>query len=389
MRILCITPFYRPSYIYGGPTRSIPALCEGLVDLGCNVSVYSTNANGSGNLQVQPGKIYDNDGVSTSYFSRNLTYPGYFFSRDLARACHDNAHLYDLLYINANWVYPLIPGCRAALNAGVPYVIAPRTAFMRKTWNFGFPKKAIYHLTTERRLVNKAAAVHYTTDLEYVESSWLHLRPEAIVIPNTVDFREFENLPPRGQFRQKHQIASETKFVLYLGRIEPRKGLELTIQSFADTIKNGDEAVLVLAGPEKRDYAQDLGHLCATLGITNRVHFIGYLDSTERLKALRDADIFILTSHAENFGMALVEAMALQLAPIISDQVGISSDIAAASAGIVVPLNARKISQSLSELLNNDDLRRSYGQKAAKFARDIYRAEKVAGAMLREFERLV
>jgi glycosyltransferase involved in cell wall biosynthesis len=385
LKILCVTPFYKPAFVYGGPTRSIPALCEGLAGCGCEVSVYTTNANGKAKLSVEAGKEQVLDGVKVTYFERSGI-PGYFYSRDLAAACRNGLNRYDLISITGNWVHPLLPVCREALKWSVPYVISPRTSFMRKAWKYGSLKKLVYHLTFERRLVNGAAAIHYTSELERTESAWLRLRPPNFIIPNAVDLDELDPAPERGAFRAKWRITDNEKIILYLGRLEPRKGLELTLRGFASACRLGlAGTTLIFAGPEKRNYRHVLQKCAAALGVENKVLFPGYLNAGERLSALMDADLFVLLSYGENFGMALVEAMALGVVPLISDQVGIADDISKAKAGIVVPLDPDRIASELRGILTAPDAQRHCSGNARTFVRENYESRKVARATLQEY----
>ena len=385
MHLLFVTPFYKPAYTYGGPTRSIPALAEGLASLGVEVTVYTTNANGKQNLPLDAGKPSYLDGVEVVYFNRDI--PGsYFYTRQLGIACHRNANIFDAIYVASNWAYPLIPACKSAGNAKRPYIITPRTSFMQKTWKGKFLKKWVYHYGIERRLINRAAAVHYTSDLECHESTWLNLRPSSFIVPNPVDIREFAHLPQRGTFREAHHISLGEKIILYLGRIEARKGLDLTLSAFAQIASDFPTSRLVLAGPDEDNYSVTLRELAAQLGIAERVQFTGYLNSHQRLEAYADSDIFILSSRSENFGMAVVEAMACGLPVIVSDLVGLAPVIKNDSAGLVTPLTPDDITAAIRALLQDEQLCKQFGYKGIQVAYERFAPKAVAQQMLQAFE---
>lgn len=388
LHVCCVSPFYKPAYVYGGPTRSIPSLCEGLARIGCEVTVYTTNANGRTDLEIRPGVPHNVNGATVYYFQRDWG-GNYFYSSALAEACYSNFHKFDLVYISSNWGYPFIPACRSARKASVPYIVAPRTSFMRKTWRSGWFKKLVYHYLVERQLINEASTLHYTTELERRESNWLRLRPASFVVPNPVDMTEFERLPARGSFRREHSIPDDTDLVLYLGRLEPRKGLDLTLASFARVASVNSKACLVLAGPEEDDYVQVLMNMAVKSGIADRILFTGYLDARSGLTALVDADVFILTSYSENFGMAVVEAMAIGLPVIISDQVGIAEDLSLEQAALVVSLDIEEIARGLIKLLASTEVRETLGHRAMKVARERFSPKRVAEAMLKEFKEVI
>jgi len=387
MHVLIVIPFYKPAFVYGGPARSMPVLAEGLAGLGVDVTVYTTNANGAGNFKITDLPM-DVDGVEVNYFNRDI--PGnYFHSRQLGQACYNNMHRFDILYVLSNWGHALLPACRAAQSLGKPYIISPRTVFMREVWKGKYLKKWVYHHLFERDLINKASAIHYTTKYEQGESCWLDLRPESFIVPNPVDMHEFMDLPARGGFRGSHQIPADEKIILYLGRIEARKGLDITLIAFAQALSTCSGIRLVLAGPDEDNYAKELRALSIKLGIRDQVLFTGYLNSQQRLNAYVDADMFILTSRSENFGMAVVEAMACGLPVIVSDQVGLADVIRREKAGLVTALDPNEISTALVTLLQDVRLCRLYGHKGRQVAHRQFAPKAVAGRMLGEFENIL
>jgi len=387
MKLLIVTPFYKPAYRFGGPTRSIPALSEGLSRLGVDVTVYTTNANGKSTLEVDANTRLDADGVSVFYFERDIQ-NSFFYSRKLAQACHETINHFDCVYVSSNWGYPFIPACRAALRHAIPYIVTPRTSLMRKTWRGKYLKKMVYHRLVERRLINQASLLHYTTQLEVDESHWLGLKPDYCIVPNPVDVSEFDQMPSRGLWRKALNVQSDTPIILYLGRIEARKGLDITVRSFAEVHKYQQDALLVLAGPEEDGYYAELRTLSTQLGVAKYVRYTGYIDAQTRLQALADADVFVLTSYSENFGMAVVEAMAAGLPVVISDQVGIAPDLKASNVGIVTPLDPQATANALGQLLTSSKERKVLGKRAMLFAREKYSPEIVALSMLSHFARV-
>lgn len=381
MRILGICPFYKPAYVYGGPARSVPLLFEGLAANGHNVSVYTTNANGKINFSdLNIGKTKMLDGVSVTYYKRDI--PGnFFYSSELASACFKNMDCFDLVYIASTWGFPFIPGALSSFIHSKPFIVSPRTSYMNKTWRKIDLKKGVYHYLVERFLINHSTAIHYTTNLEQTESEWLALRPPTFIIPNPVEMQEFQELPPSGIIKVANQLPSDALIVLFLGRVEHRKGIDLAIRAFAQISNDISNAYFVIAGPNEDNYQSALEQIARELGILNKIIFTGYLDQKQRLSALADADIFILSSYSENFGMAIVEAMASRLPVIVSDKVGIAEDIKAAEAGIVVPLQIPLITKALKELLCSKELRKNLGDKARRFALNKYSSTIIAKEM--------
>lgn len=380
MNILGICPYYKPAYVYGGPARSVPLLFEGLAAFGHHVSVFTTNANGNSNfISIHTGIAQSIDGVSVTYYPRDIQ-GSFFFSRGLSQACVRDAKQFDVIYLVSTWGYPFIPGALSALMNSKPYIISPRTAFMEKTWKKTDLKKWFYHWLFERPLLNRSIAIHYTTTFEQSESAWLGLRPPSFIVPNPVAMQEFQSLPARGIFRTTLNLPSAARIVLYLGRVEHRKGIDLALNAFAQVSHQIPEAYFIIAGPSEDHFQKTLEVSARELGVFEKVIFTGYLNQAQRLSALADADVFILTSRSENFGMSVVEAMASRLPVVVSDTVGIADDIVMAQAGRVVPLQVPLIAKALEDLLLSEELRKSLGDKARSLALKKYSCSDIAKA---------
>ena len=138
---------------------------------------------------------------------------------------------------------------------------------------------------------------------------------------------------------------------MHLGRVTAVKGLDILAAAFALIAEQHEDARLAIVGPDIDGYAQEVRKRLSELGIAERAVFTDMLVGDEKLAALRDADIFALPSYSENFGMAVVEAMAAGLPVVISDQVKIWREVEGAGAGLVAPCDPAEFSQALRSLL--------------------------------------
>ena len=314
-----------------------------------------------------------------AYCQRDL--PGnYFFSRQLSQTCHAEIrkNKFDVVYIAHNWAFPFLSACRSAYHAGVPYIVSPRASLKRVTWRGKFIKKWLYHILIERYWIERADIIHYTTQMEMDDSAWLKLKPPSVIIPNPINLAEFHHLPQKGVFRSKHKIAGDASLLLYLGRVERAKGVDLALQALSLVLPKHPDCVLVIAGPDEDNYISVLRQEAQDLGIQDKVVFTGLLSPVQRLEALRDSDIFVFPSHSENFGMAVAEAMLCELSVVVSDQVGISEFIIANHAGMVVPLEAHAFSEAIITLFENSDLRIQYTHRAAAVIRENFSPSHIA-----------
>jgi len=233
-------------------------------------------------------------------------------------------------------------------------------------------RKKLYLAWRLRRNLNRGAAVHFTSTIERdVSAPPLRLRAPTVVVPNGIDLAEFADLPPRGAFRNKHPGIAGRPILLFLGRVHPKKGFDLLIPAFAQA-RGLENAVLVVAGPEHDGYGQVVRELAQREGVADRVIMVGMLHGRDRIEAMVDADLFVLPSYQENFGIAVAEALAAGCPVVISDQVNIHPDITAAGVGGVVPTRVEPLAAELSRWMGDEALRRGAGEKGRAFVRDKY-----------------
>jgi glycosyltransferase involved in cell wall biosynthesis len=247
-------------------------------------------------------------------------------------------------------------------------------------------KKALYLMWRMRRHLNAASAIHFTAEAERVGTTRLRLRAPAIVEPNGIDVSEYANLPPRGTFRQRWNIPARQTALLFLGRLHPKKGLDLLLPAFA--MLKGD-SLLVLAGPGDDDYTRRLKAEADRLGVADRVVFTGMLLGEDKLSAFADADLFVLPSYQENFGIAVAEAMAAGLPVVVSDRVNIHAEIAGAGAGGVVPTDTAALAVELERWLSDPGRRRQAGASGRAYANSRFDWSVIAGRWEEHYEQLV
>ncbi len=388
LRLLFVIPYYHPAFCYGGPVRSISSLCKAMARAGAQVTVFTTNANGEDQLDVPLGQPIDIGGVQVYYFRRiRCLLP--FYSPDLGRACAQRIREYDLVHSSALWTYPMWLAASACRRYNVPRIESPRGGLMSWDLHHKYWKKWLYLALFERARLNTAAAIHCTDEMEQEAIRQLGLKPPTFVVPNPIEFSEFSSLPVRGKLRSRLGLPENSIVTLFLGRISTKKGLDLAIRAFVDVASKYPDAHLVVAGPDDDGSGKRALRLTHQLGLQNQMHFIGMVTGEDRLSALRDADLFILTSYSENFGMAAAEALAAGLPVLLSDQVGIARQVARAGAGSIAPLDVPQIAHAWSTLLGNPGELRAMGERGRKLVQQEYDADAVARKMLDVYRQVI
>jgi glycosyltransferase involved in cell wall biosynthesis len=293
----------------------------------------------------------------------------------------------DVVHIHALWEEIQHQTARACQRQGKPYIILPHG--MLDPWSLaqGWLKKRLYMLLRLRRNLQRARALHYTTEIERDLTRGLKLHPEVIIEPPGLDLREFQDLPAKGSFRCRYPQLAGKKIVLFLSRLHYKKGLELLIEAFARA--DVADSALVLAGPDSEGYRAKLETLVAELGLGSRVVFTGMLHGPERVAALADADLFALTSFQENFGIAVTEALAAGTPVLISDQVNIHKEVSQAGVGAVTRLDVGEIATAMSRWLTDSALRAAAVEKARPWVWQRYDWRRIAERWQAHYQRVL
>lgn len=391
MKILIVTPYYKPAYVYGGPVKSISQLAEALASYGHDVVVYTTNANGETNFPSLCDIPTIVNGVSVFYFNRKsaIAPKRYFFSTSLAKACKANIIRFDIVYISGNWTFPLLPAAFFSRLNGVPYVISTRGSFMERAMEKGKLKKYIYLNIFERHLVNSAAYIHCTSRLEFEQTKKMNFKPPIVIIPNPINLDPFFHLPTRGKLRSQLQISENSPITLFVGRLQKIKQLDIIIQVFKKISNNNSDAHLIIVGSEEDETGMECKNLVAKLDLQNKVHFLGELTGDDLLQAFSDADLSVLLSKSENFGMAAAEAMASGLPVIVGGNVGISEYVKRNDAGLVINIDDPLLVNAWTDLCVNPIRRKVMGETAKQVVLENFSASAIADQMTELFSEII
>lgn len=371
MRILHVVPSYLPAIRYGGPIYSVHGLAKALARQGHYVDVFTTNVDGPGVSNVPVGTTVVLDGVNVRYFpcgaGRRL-----YHSTDMRRALAQHVKDYDVVHLHSVFLWPTLAGARAARAAGVPYVLSPRGMLVgdlirRKSRLL----KSLWISLFERRNVEQAAALHVTSDVEQADLEQLGLTPRRVInIANGID------LPPAAIRHGESIQTGQRPYILSLGRVNWKKGLDRLISAMPHV----SGADLVIAGNDEEGYTETLKALAAKCGVADRVRFTGPVHGEEKWRLVRGACVFAMPSYSENFGNSALEAMACGVAVVVTPEVGLSTAIAAAGAGIVCNGDSDTLGPELAALCAAPERRRALGLAGEKSAAETFSWDSIAKA---------
>jgi glycosyltransferase involved in cell wall biosynthesis len=290
------------------------------------------------------------------------------FAPELSETLAAEASSFDVIHIHSLFLYPQFAAYRQASRRSVPYIVSPRGSldpYLRKR---GRAVKALASVLWQRRLLDGAAALHLTSDEEARLVADIAPRIPRCVIPNGIRWQEYQRLPSGDEFRRCFLGGSREPVVMYLGRMSHKKGIDALVRAFAIVVRNGVSCRLAIVGPDDEGLTPRLVALAAAEGISDRVVFPGMLQGDGKLGALAAASVWALPSHSENFGNAVLEAMAAGVPVVISPAVNIAREIQDAAAGVVADLTPEAFALSIEALLRDPGGREQLGVRAREFA---------------------
>jgi len=375
---------------YGGPPKACFEMAKATARLGHDISIFTTNQDGPTRLRVPIGQILYKGDVKIKYFP--IQKPRFWgFSFPLAIELKKVIKCFDIVHIHSLYLFHgMISGyyCR---RYNVPYLIRPHGTldpFIYKRHRF---RKSLMEFLFEQQNFNYAHAIHFTTEeeMKLATTSNLMLKPKGIVVPLGIELSEYKNLPEYGTFRAKYPEINGKKIILFLGRINFKKGLEILIKAYSKITNLRSDVHLVIAGPDNNGFEKRVKEWLKDKALLDRTTFTGMLYGKEKLSVLRDADAFVLPSYSENFGLSVIEAMACGLPVIISDRVNIWGEVSKKGAGKVIPCDGNQLAKSIIELLDNKDLAKHMGLKGKALVSDHFEWSKIASKLENVYRTMI
>ena len=268
----------------------------------------------------------------------------------------------DFVTLHSLYSFPVLAGYLLARLYQKPYGISPHGVLAPFERAVSAQKKWIYSKLLANRILQNAAVIFYSAEGERDEASPLKLRPPSVLVPDGFDPSEFANLPERGRFRERFFSGHKGPLVLFLARLNAKKGLDLLIEAMRSVIAERPDVRLAIVGPpDPVSFNNDVIRWVKENNIEAQTVLTGVADTQMRLEAFADSDVYVLPSHAENFGFTVFEAMACGIPVVVSDTLNFAPDFARSGAAFVLPRIPQAFSDAIVKLIDEPDLRREMG----------------------------
>ena len=359
MTILHVMP--NVSRAFGGPTESLIGYAQAArtQDIDVHVAAPSVSAEDEAWLKEQLPE-------TTFHFFASAGQHAYVVAPGLWTWMWREAKRFGAIHVHGLFNPVSSLSAHIGISRGVPTVMRPFGTLSRYTFSRRSALKRLYFALLDRPSLRRAAAVHFTTEAERDEADRLSIGLEgrsAVVPP-----------PWRGKATMPDMEAkADRPTVLYMSRLHPKKNVQGLLRAWAQVVADRPDAQLWVAGDGDDDYVQDLHDTVAEHGLGDSVSFLGFVSGGEKERVLREAWAFALPSHQENFGVAVLEAVAAGLPVVISGEVQLRSFIEEKELGRIVDrTEPSAIAAGLSTVLADDAGRQRVAEAGPAAVRDAF-----------------
>jgi len=385
MKILTVTPYLGSSY--GGVSKMVTEIVQSLGQINISIDLVTTNANSLETLDINLEKWISYKGYRVKYFPcwhRN----DLILSQPLIAWLNQHITDYNLVHIHTvfspmmslvSWI------CR--INK-IPYIITPHG--MLEPWALSYKawKKGLYYTLIDEPSLHKASAIQGISRSETSNLKSLRLKSPIILIPNGIHEQDFKSLPQPEIFYQSFPHTRNKTLILFLGRIDPKKGLDLLAPAFAKVHAQFPETHLIVAGPDNINFLPTAKSYFSEAACSHAVTFTGMLTGATKYAALAAANIYVAPSYSEGFSMSVLEGMAAALPCVITTGCNFP-EAAVAEVASVVDINTEQIANALINLLQNPLKAKEMGDRARQFILDNYTWDRIALKMISVYEDLI
>ena len=345
---------------HGGPSRSVPLLCEALAGQGENVRLVTTTpAADADTTSLRPSEPVQTRTAETSQGPDRLLRTPVSFYRTLRDEIERTPPA--LLHDHGLWLPSNIIAALVSRQYGIPLVISTRGMLTSWALRHHRWKKRLAWWAYQRWVLRQASLFHVTSQEEVDQLRRLSFNQPAAVIPNGV--------PLPGPNRSETPDG-EARRALFLSRLHPKKGLPMLLQAWAEVRPEG--WTLELVGPSEEGHRAELETQARRLKLNGQVHFAGPVSDDEKWDVYRRADLFVLPTHSENFGIVVAEALAAGV-PVITTTGTPWNDLEGHDCGWWVEPTEQALTEALRAAVQADDeTRRAMGQRGRRLVEDEY-----------------
>ena len=377
MKVLFVIPAL--GSVYGGPPKCVLDLAQSLGDRGIDLDIVTTTANGSVQLQVPTHAWIKEKSYRIQYFSY-CNFIDYKFSWSLTHWLFRNISNYDLVHIHTIFSYPTLPAYWACQLHQISYIMTPHGMLEPWALNYKSWKKTPYFALIEKPALQRASAIQMLASSEADNVQQLALKPPLVIIPNGIYQEDFQIFSNPEIFYQQFPETRHKVLILFLGRIDPKKGLDMLAIAFGKVHAQFPETHLILAGPDNIDFSPTVKRYFSEVNCLEAVTFTGMLTGSLKYSALATADIYVAPSYSEGFSVSVLEGMASGLPCVMTTGCNFP-EAGMEKAALEIDIDAQQLTDVLLWCLINPEEAQQIGDRARQFIFENYTWDKIANKM--------
>lgn len=316
---------------YGGPAVAIPEIAAALQALGFKNMLVSVDGPDAKNALITERRL---EWRRARPLSVRKGYAAASLVREIDRAVADTGA--QIVHVHSFWCWPMIAAATVARRRRIAFAISPHSEFYPESTNRSGVLKRVFHTSIGRSRLRRASLVHGTEQREVDGAVALGYAGRSVVAQIGVDPCLGDQLPDKASARSRLGLHAEAPTALFLARLHPRKGVDRLLTAWRDGGMPDRGWRLVVAGGGEAAYVAQLKAQARALGLENEVHWLGHVDGQVRQDAFGAADLFVLPTLFENFGLSIAEALACRI-PVITTDGAPWATIAQQGAGWITP----------------------------------------------------
>ena len=388
MKVLHVIPSI--AHVRGGPSQSTIEMVRALRSQGVDAEIATTNDNGPDLLEVPLRQRIEYEQVPVWFFSRFSpsikSLREFAFSSQLTSWLWQHITDYELLQVHAIFSYASTVAMAIARLRNLPYVVQPHGLLCNWSLQQAARKKQIYLTLTEYANLNRSQALIFTAQQEQQEVSKLGLMSPSLILPHGLDLPS--PIPDaRHRLRQLLKVPEDEPVILFMSRLHPKKGLNYLISALGKL--RARRFTFVLAGSGSPDYEAEVNNLLVSAGIDERTYRSGFVEGEMKDLLMQGADLFALTSYSENFGVAVLEAMAVGLPVVVTPGVALASVVEQYQLGYVPDLDVSAITSAIQNYLDHPQAAKQMGNYARQVILEHYTWERIATQMINGYTSIL
>lgn len=398
MKILIVIPTI--GELYGGPSKIVVEVAQALANAGVNVDIVTTSINGSNSKEVPLRVWVKTDNYRIQYFpywgikAQRKMGSGlwdarrYEFSFSLIRWLFHNIQEYDIVYTISIFSLVVQASHWICQIKKVPYVVNPQG--MLEPWALAYKawKKQLFYRLLTKPSLQRASAIFTSASSEAKNIKSLSIKTAIFTIPNGINRHEFELMPSPEVFYAQFPHTRNKSLIIFLGRIDPKKGLDLLAEAFAKVYSLYPNVHLIVAGQDNIGFLSTAQSYFKKRNCLQAVTFTGMLSGTVKHSALTAASLYVAPSYSEGFSMSILEGMASGLPCIFTTGCNFP-EAETAHAAKIVGISAEEIEDALLYYLRNPDQAKELGNRARGYILGEYTWDSIATKMVKLYRTVL